>query len=149
MWSDVFYRAEQLHLLRLLLWAGLSIVVGTALLVVDARAHRTALLGRFAAQCIGWGLAELVLATIAYHDLALRDFSSASRAERLAWLGLGLYVGVATAGVTFALATWRLRRTPAQDPARILSGIGNGVGIAVQGLALALLELLFVAQISR
>ncbi|HKO14755.1 MAG TPA: hypothetical protein VJU87_00895 [Gemmatimonadaceae bacterium] len=149
MWSDIFYGAEQRHLLLVLLWGALSVLAGTVLLVVTARTRSSPLLGRFARQCVLWGFVELAVAAAAYHALALRDVASATRAERIAWLALGLYLGIAGAGVAFAVATWRLAASLAASAVRALPAMGAGIGVALQGLALAVLELLFVGQISR
>ena len=165
MWSDVVYRAEQLHLLRVLFWGALSVLSGTALLLlVVVRLRSSSLVRQFAIQCLAWGSLELVLAGWAYRGLSLRDVAGSARLERAAWLALGLYAGVVAVGVTIGFAAarlnWRGRSTVGADgpgsasertipSGYALSGIGTGIGIALQGLALAVLQLLFVAALSR
>ena len=165
MWSDVVYRAEQLHLLRVLFWGALSVLSGTALLLlVVVRPRSSSLVRQFALQCVAWGSLELVLAGWAYRALALRDVAGSARLERAAWLALGLYVGVIAVGMTIGIAAGRLDKRgrsivsadgPASAPeetipsGHALSGIGTGMGIGLQGLALAVLQLLFIAGLSR
>ena len=165
MWSDVVYRAEQLHLLRVLFWGALSVLSGTALLLlVVVRPRSSSLVRQFAVQCVAWGWLELVLAGWAYRGLSLRDVAGSARLERAAWLALGLYVGVIAVGMTIGIAAGRFDRrgrsmVGADGPANasertsssgyVLSRIGTGIGIGLQGLALAVLQLLFVAGLSR
>jgi hypothetical protein len=167
MWSDDVFRAEQLHLLRMLFWAASSVLAGTALLVLIVRSRRgSALVRQFALQTASWGAFELLMAIWSYHSLALRDIAGSARLERSAWLWLGLYCGLIASGITLAIAAWsfahhrgRGLRVPetagSGHPAgtgsttHSLSGIGAGIGIAVQGLALAVLQLFLVAHLSR
>src|SRR5439155_424684 len=96
-WHDhTLLRAEQLHLLRLLSWGALSVVSGTALLVFALiRGRGSALIKRFAVVCGTLGAIELAAGMIGYHALAPRDISRATRLEHLAWLELGLFLGLA------------------------------------------------------
>jgi hypothetical protein len=165
MWSDDVLRAEQLHLLRLLFWAASSVVAGTALLVVIVMSRRgSPLVRQFALQTAIWGSLELLMAIWSYHSLALRDVAGSARLERAAWLWLGLYCGAVASGITLAVAAWSyadrgrigpgvtedVRSSIGTAPLRrSLSGIGAGIGIAVQGLALAVLQLFLVARLSR
>ena len=165
MWSDDVLRAEQLHLLRLLFWAASSVLAGTALLVFIVMSRRgSALVRQFALQTAIWGSLELLMAIWSYHALALRDVAGSARLERAAWLWLGLYCGAVASGITLAVAAWSyadhgrigpgvtndVRSSIGTAPLRrSLSGIGAGIGIAVQGLALAVLQLFLVARLSR
>lgn len=142
MWADTLMAAERAHLLQLLAWAAASILVGTALLAwVRVSARRSALIEQFALQALFWGSAELAFAGLAYRDIAPRDVSSATRLDRLLWLNLGLDAGFILVGIVLAVAGWRLARRPGVT--------GAGVGIAVQGVALSVLNLLFASVISR
>ena len=142
MWADTLLAAERAHLLRLLLWAALSVLAGTALLaLVGIRAPRGALLRHFAIQTAAWGVVEAAIAGIAWRGLALRDFTGAMRLDRILWLNAGLDVGYLGVGATLAIAGWTLGRRQAP--------IGAGLGIAVQGLALLLLDLLLISVTSR
>jgi hypothetical protein len=167
MWSDDLFRAEQLHLLRILFWAASSVLAGTALLVFIVAARRgSALVRHFALQTAIWGALELLMATSSYHTLALRDVAGSARLERSSWLWLGLYCGVVASGITLAVAAWSFAVDRSTGPSVAgkagsshptstgsgpgsLSGIGAGIGIAVQGLALAVLQLFLVAHLSQ
>jgi hypothetical protein len=141
-WADTFLRAEQQHLLRLLLWAGLSILAATALAALLAvRRIRSPFLTQFAAQMAIWGLAIGAIASIEWHLAHLRDFSGASRVERVLWMNIGLDAGYIAVGITLASTAWYL--------ARRIGAVGAGIGIIVQGLALLLIDLQFAAVISR
>jgi hypothetical protein len=94
------------------------------------------------------GVIEPVIASIAYRAVPLRDISGATRLDRLAWLQLGLYLGVAGVGVTLAL-TSRVMNLRADQSERLLPAIGAGVAITLHGLALATLELLLIADVCR
>jgi hypothetical protein len=141
-WADTLLRAEQQHLLRLLVWAGLSIVAATALsATLAAKRIHSSLLRHFALQTVAWGV---VIATIAATNLRvarLRDVAGAARLERFVWMNVGLDVGYVGIGAALAVAAWLL--------ARRMSVVGAGVGIVVQGLALLILELQFAAIVSR
>ncbi len=142
MWADTLQSVERAHLLRVLVWGAASILAGTALLAwIRTGARQSALLRHFAYQCAGWGCAEAALAAVQLGQLAPRDLSSATRFDRVLWLSIGLDGGFVLTGLVLAIAAWRL--------ARALGGVGAGIGIVMQGLALAVLDLLLAAQISR
>jgi hypothetical protein len=141
-WSDTLLRAEQQHLLRLLVWAALSIVAATALAAtLTVRRIRSPLLQQFAVQMAAWGIVIGAIAAISFRGAALRDLAGAARLERLVWMNVGLDVGYVGIGATLALAAWLLTRR--------MSLVGTGVGIVAQGLALLVLELQFAAVVSR
>lgn len=81
------------------------------------------------------------VAAISLRAAALRDLAGAARLERLVWTNVGLDIGYVGIGATLALVAWSLVRR--------MSLVGAGVGIAIQGLALLVLELQFAAAISR
>jgi hypothetical protein len=150
MWSDVVLQVERLHLLRLLLWAGSSTVVGTGLLVLSLwRGRGSELLRRFALVCALFGAIELIASVLAYWRLGLRDLAGATRLERLAWLQLGLYLGVAAVGVTMSTVGRSVAPRSVGSTDAALPAIGGGIAVALHGLALATLELLLLAAISR
>jgi hypothetical protein len=74
-------------------------------------------------------------------QLAPRDVSGATRLDRLLWLNIGLDIGYVLVGTTLIIAGWRA--------ARHLGLVGAGLGILVQGSALALLALMLATQVSR
>lgn len=141
-WADTLFRAEQQHALGLLVWAAGSIVAGTALMTtMTLRRMSSPLLRQFAFQMIGWGLVEVLLGALAWRGLVVRDLAGATRLERKLWLEAGLEMGVVAVGATVAATTWFGPRKP--------GGLGAGIGIVVQGLAMLVLDLWFVAILAR
>jgi hypothetical protein len=142
MWADTLLAAERTHLLRLLVWGGASVLVGTALLAwLRVGARRSELLEQFAVQIAAWGVLDLARGALAYATLVPRDVAAATRLDRLLWLNIGLDAGYVLVGLTLAATGWRLGRR--------LGLAGAGMGVTVQGTALMLLDLLLAAQISR
>ena len=147
---DALQHAERLHMLRLCLWGALSTLAGTALLVVGyVRAERTALIRRFASVCALFGAVELFAAAIAYRAVPLRDIAGATRLDRGAWLQLGLFFGLVGIGATLVLASYVKKSRSSETEESPLPTHGAGVAVALHGLALATLELLLIADISR
>jgi hypothetical protein len=142
MWADTLLAAERDFLLRLLAWGAVSVLAGTALLVWQLRHGRESpLIRHFAIQTLAWGTIALALGATGYRSLAMRDLGSATRLDRFLWLNIGLDVGYVLAGLALIAAGWQLGRR--------FGVVGAGTGIVVQGIALALLDLLLAAQISR
>jgi len=134
MWADTLLVLERGHLLRLALWGGGSVLVGTLLLAYLAwRRTAAAFLQQFAIQTAAWGGVDLAICLWGSRALALRDFAGAQKLVGFLWLNTGLDVGYVLVGITLAVACWRLGPRP--------GGIGAGVGIIVQGVALTLLDL--------
>lgn len=141
MWADALLALERTHLLRLTLWGGASVLVGTLLLALLAlRKQSSPLLQHFAIQTAAWGAVDLAIAAWARTGLALRDLDGATRLVNILWLNVGLDVGYAGVGLTLALAAWRLGPR--------WGAVGAGIGVIVQGLALALLDLVLLAEIA-
>jgi hypothetical protein len=141
-WADTLFDAERQFLLRLFLWAGLSIIAATLIAVMlAARRVRSPLLQHFAIQMAAWGLLVAAVAGLAWNGLHMRDVAGAARLERLVWMNIGLDIGYVGIGLTLALVGRSLGRR--------MSLIGAGVGVIVQGLALLLLDLQFAALVSR
>ena len=142
MFADTLLAFERAHLLRLFVWGGASVLAGTLLLALVA-ARRSAgpapLAWHFGVQTAAWGAIDLALAAWAWRGLALRDNAGARTLERVLWLNLGLDAGYVGVGVTLALTGWIV--------ARRLGAVGAGAGVAVQGVALLLLDALLVRQI--
>ena len=142
MWSDTLLAVERAHLLRLLVWAGSSVVVGTALYaLLMLRRAGSPLLRHFALQTFAWGLINLAIAGTGMVRLAERDFASATRLDRMLWLSVGLDFGIVLVGASLAITGWAL--------ARRLALVGAGIGVIVQGAALLVLDLGFIAITSR
>jgi hypothetical protein len=133
MWADTLYALERGHLLRLALWAAASVLSGTALLALLTIRRATAPLARhFAWQMTAWGVINGLIAWWASRGLALRDFAGAQRLLGILWLNTGLDIGYAAVGLTLALLAWRWGPRP--------GALGAGLGVIVQGSALALLD---------
>ena len=142
MWADTLQSAERAHLLRLLVWGAASVLAGTALLAwLRVGARRSPLLKQFAIQVAGWGIVDAIIAVAMLLQIAPRDIASATRLDRILWLNIGLDAGYVLVGLTLIMAGWRMGRR--------LGLVGAGIGVVVQGSALALLDLLLAAQISR
>jgi hypothetical protein len=141
MWADALLALERTHLLRLALWGGGSVLAGTLVfLLLALRRQRSPLLQHFAIQTAAWGAVDLAICAWAWRGLALRDFDGATSLVNFLWLNVGLDVGYVGVGLTLALAAWRLGKR--------LGGVGAGLGVIVQGLALALLDLVLIAEIA-
>ena len=65
----------------------------------------------------------------------------ATRLDRILWLNIGLDAGYVMVGITLIVLGGKL--------ARRTGFIGAGLAVIVQGLALALLDLVLAGQISR
>ena len=142
MWADTLEAAERAHLLRLLVWGGVSVLTGTALLAwLRTGARQSTLLKHFAIQTAAWGAVDAIIAAALMAQTAPRDLASATRLDRILWLNIGLDAGYALVGITLIVVGWRMGRR--------LGLVGAGMGVVVQGGALALLDLLLAAQISR
>lgn len=140
MWADTLLSLERGHLLRLALWGGASLLLGSALLAwLILRRQQAPLLRHFAIQTAAWGAVDLAICLWSSRGLALRDFAGAQRLVNLLWLNTGLDVGYIAVGLTLALTAWRWGGRA--------GGIGAGIGVVVQGLALLLLDLRLIAAI--
>ena len=140
MWADTLLTLEQGHLLRLAVWAGISILGGTALLALLAARRLVApLLKHFAIQTAAWGAVNALIALWAWRGLAMRDFAGTQKLLNILWLNTGLDVGYAAVGLTLMIVGWRWERR--------LGAVGAGIGVLVQGLALALLDLRLIVLI--
>ena len=142
MWADILFSAERQHLLRLIVWAAVSVLTGTVLLtMLLARRIRSPLLTHFALQTAGWGIVVAVIAGLGWRGLHLRDVSGAARLERLVWMNTGLDLGYLGIGVTLIVVGRLLGRR--------MSLVGAGVAVVIQGAALFLLDLQFAGLVSR
>ncbi len=134
MWADTLLLLERGHVLRLAIWGGTSTVLGTAMLAwLMVRRTSAPLLRHFALQTAAWGAVDLVICLASWRGLALRDYAGAQQLLNILWLNTGLDVGYVAIGVTLAITAWRWGARA--------GGIGAGLGIIVQGLALFLLDL--------
>jgi hypothetical protein len=140
MWADTLLSLERGHLIRLALRAGACVLSGTTLLTwLLVRRTTAPLLRHFAIQTAAWGAVNLAIAAWAWSGLAFRDFAGTQRLLNILWLNTGLDVGYAAVGATLAITAWRWgQRT---------GGVGAGLGVVVQGVALALLDLRLILAI--
>ena len=122
------------------MWAAISVLGGTALMaVITVRRLSAPLLKHFAIQTAAWGAVNALIALWAWRGLAMRDFAGAQKLLNILWLNTGLDVGYAAVGLTLVILGWRWERR--------LGAVGAGVGVVVQGLALALLDLRLIMLI--
>ena len=84
---------------------------------------------------------DAIIAAALMAQTAPRDLASATRLDRILWLNIGLDAGYVLVGITLIVVGWRMGRR--------LGLVGAGMGVVVQGGALALLDLVLAAQISR
>ena len=142
MWADTLELAERAHLLRMLAWSAVSILAGTALVAwLHVSARRSELLKHFGIQTAAWGAVEALVVAWFWASLAPRDLASATRLDRILWLNIGLDAGYILVGITLVVAGIRLARRPGL--------VGAGMGVIIQGAALALLDLVLASRISR
>ena len=142
MWADTLLSLERAHIARLLAWGGGSVLAGSALLAWMYTGRRSsALLEHFGIQTAAWGAVELAIGAMAKASLVTRDLAAATRLDRFLWLNIGLDAGYAFVGITLAAVGWTLGRR--------LGLVGAGIAVVIQGIALALLDLLLASQISR
>jgi hypothetical protein len=141
-WADALFAAERVHLLKLGVWALLSILAGTTLLgLLRVRALGSPLLRHFAIQMLAWGIALGTVTWWGRRALELRDFAGAVALDRALWFRTGLEVGAIGAGVALAVAGWYSGRR--------LGLVGAGLGVVVQGAALTLLDLQLAVHLIR
>jgi len=142
MWSDTLLAAERSHLIRVVIWAVTSAVLGTTFVTMIAGRRMSAPIALwFAIQTLVWGSVELIIAAARWSALSMRDVSGATRLDRLTWFTIGIDVGIIGAGVTAALMAWRFTRN--------LRAFGGGLGVVVQGLGLLVLDLTFASILAR
>ena len=106
-------------------------MLGALLFIAARRPSRSPIVFHFAVQSIAWGAAILAVGASGLHSLELRDLASATRLDRFLWLNLGLEIGYVAVGMASAASAWLLGRR--------YGGVGAGVAIVVQGLALAVI----------
>lgn len=142
MWSDTLLAAERSQLIRVVIWAVTSAVLGTALVTLIMLRRLTApIILAFAIQTLAWGSVELIVAAVRWQAVTMRDVSSATRLDRLTWFSAGLDVGIIGVGITALVIAWFYGRR--------LGVIGAGLGIIVQGLGLLVLDLTFASIVTR
>ncbi|MCC7052568.1 MAG: hypothetical protein IT355_04830 [Gemmatimonadaceae bacterium] len=142
MWADQVLAFERAHLARLLLWGGASLLTGIGCwLFLRARRIDTPLLRHFAIQTAAWGAIDCVLALAARPRLALRDYDGVTGLDRFVWLNCGLDVGYVAVGITLGWCGWRLAKSRGL--------VGAGLGVAIQGAALLLLDMRLAALLSQ
>ena len=140
MWADTLYTLEQGHLLRLGVWAAVSIVGGTALLTwLTLRQVAAPLVRHFAIQTAAWGAVNAAIAGWAWRGLTMRDFAGTQKLLSILWLNTGLDLGYAAVGLTLVIVGWQWERR--------MGAVGAGLGVVLQGLALALLDLRLILLI--
>jgi hypothetical protein len=138
--ADTLLQFERDFLIRLAVWAHISVLSGALLLLwLVRRRERSPLLFHFAVQTAAWGAFAVALAAFQWHGLVVRDLAGATRMDHLLWLTLGLDLGGVAVGATLVLTGWRLDRR--------LGPVGAGLGIVVQAAAFFVLDARFLAQL--
>jgi len=142
MWADTLLAIERAHLIRLSIWGGACLIVGSVLLgLLRSRRYRSSLLEHFGIQTAAWGALILAISLAGLQRLELRDLAGATRLDRFLWLNIGLDCGYVMVGITLLVLGWLVRRRAGL--------VGAGLAVIVQGSALALLDLVLAGQISR
>jgi hypothetical protein len=140
LFADSLLQLEHDFLLRLAIWAHMSVLAGALLLLwLTRRSERSPLLFHFAVQTAAWGAFAVALAGLQWHGLALRDLAGATRLDHLLWLAAGLDLGGVAVGVTLAASGWYAGRR--------LGPVGAGLGIIVQAAAFLVLDGRLLAQL--
>jgi hypothetical protein len=141
-WADALLAAERVAVAKMMVWALASLAAGSLLLtIVRIRSLATPLLHHFGLQLVAWGAVEGAWALWSRRGLALRDLSAAVALDRSVWFHVGLETGMLAVGVTIAACGWRFGRKQA--------AVGAGLGVALHGAALALIDLQLAAQVIR
>ena len=142
MYADTLLMLERAHLLRLIIWGAASLLAGTGVIAwLKVGGRESTLLRQFAIMSAAWGVLDLVVGLMLLTQLSMRDVAGATRLDRLLWLNIGLDAGYVLVGLTLIVVGWKIGRR--------LGLVGAGIAVIVQGLALALLDLVLAAQISR
>lgn len=131
--------AERGHLVRLLVWALASMLAGAVCLAWRRRAAAPSLWLHAGIQSAAWGAVDLGIVALAWGALSPRDLAGAIALDRFLWLNVGLDVGYAMVGATLVILGMRA-------PTR-LGLVGAGAAVIVQGVALAVLDLVLSARI--
>jgi uncharacterized protein DUF6992 len=128
--------------LQLLTWAALSVVGAASIgVLIMFRRIRSPLLAHFALQTALWGIVIGAVAAANWRGLHLRDYTEAAFLIHALWMLVAGSAGLIVAGLVLALCAWIF--------ARRMAGVGAGVAIAVQGVALLVLNLQFATLLSR
>lgn len=140
--ADTLLAAERAHLLRLALWGTVSVAMGLVIWATLRARRRVAPLPlHFAIQTGAWGAVDLAICAAAWRTLSLRSAEAVVSLDRFLWFNIGLDAGYVAVGATLALVGWRLTRSRAL--------VGAGLGVIVQGVALAWLDVILASSIAR
>lgn len=102
---------------------------------------RSPALLHFSIQTAAWGAVSLGIVWLAGRaPAAPRDLAAAVALDRFLWLNVGLDAGYTMVGVTLLLCGRQFKRPGL---------VGAGIAVAIQGVALALLDLQLSAAIVR
>jgi hypothetical protein len=138
--ADTLLQFERDYLIRLAVWAHISVLSGALLLLwLVRRREPSPLLFHFAVQTAVWGAFAVALAGFQWHGLALRDLAGATRLDHLLWLVIGLDAGGVGVGATLAVTGWHAGRR--------LGIVGAGLGVIVQAAALFVLDARLLSQL--
>lgn len=140
-YADTLLVIERLHITLLMTWSILSVGLGAMLLAYawKRRAHLPVFMG-FGGTVAGWGAIGAAAATFQRQQLHLRDYAAAVALQDGAKGGAAYGVLFVVLGLTI------LWLGAARGRSRLL--MGAGLGVAVQGGALAVLDLLLLQRLA-
>ena len=107
--------------------------------MLTLRHLKAPLLSHLGVQFGFWGVVALIWGVFAYNDVPLRDYEGAVELTRQLWIAVGVEASGILVGLTLAIGGWTFVRR--------LGLVGTGVGIALQSLALIILDLVFLRAI--
>lgn len=138
-WADSVQLLEKLYLLQLMIWGGLSTMLGTAMLAWARRREATAtLLGAFAMTLAGVGAVILVLAAWARQGVALREHASVIALDRALWAAVGAAAAIALSSLAKVALSTRTRTR--QRTAGDTRSAAAHVALVLHAIAVAVLS---------
>ena len=140
--ADTLFLLERLQAVRLAIWGGASVLLGTSLLAFLRVARReSSVLLQFGIQCAAWGAFWIAFAGAWRSSTHLRDLAGAVELDRAAWFSLGIASAVVVCGAILILVGRGQRDGGAL--------VGAAVGAMTQGLAVVVLALQLSAAVVR
>lgn len=134
--SEQSFIALYQHLIRLGIWAIISIIFG---LIVIWQKWDKPFWQNFGLQCAVWGLIDGIIVLFGLHNQSRPDILAAVKLREFLWLNEGLDMGYLALGITLVLIAKNIGDSP-----RLL---GAGSAVAIQGFALLLLDTILIWQL--
>lgn len=118
------------HLIRLGIWALFSIILGIVILLAK---RQNLAAQHFSVQFIVWGLIDGIIVLFGLGDSSRPDLVAAIKLREFLWLNEGLDIGYVAVGITLIIiGRW--------SKVNSASLVGAGLGVAIQGFLLLLLD---------